>query len=303
MSTMRVTQSLLTARTVRNIQNAQRRMFDLQEQLATGFRINSPSDDPTGTQRALNARTAIGKNEQYLNNISRVGPQLLETGTTIQTVVDNMRRANELAIQGATGTQTSQQFNAIAEEVNQLLEENLVSANLRTNNRYLFSGTRTLTPAFEAERDANGDITSVNFMGNTEKIRVAISDGVTANVNEDGQTVFQSEQDVFQLLIDLRDNLLAGDQGAVQDRLAEFPVAENQLLSALSRVGAIENRLERVTRDTEDFTLQFQQTLSDAIDADFAETIINLNVESNAFQAALIASARVIQPSLLDFIR
>ncbi len=303
MSTVRVTQGLLTSRTVRNIQNSQRRMFDLQQQLATGYRIKSPSDDPSGSQRALSARTAIGKNEQYLRNINRVGPQLVETETTIQTVTDKLRRAKELTVQGATGTQGATEFGAIAEEINQILEQTLSSANLRTNNRYIFSGTRTLTPAFEAERDADGRITQVNFMGNTEKTQLAVSDGVTIDVNEDGHTVFQQQQDVFQLLIDARDNLVTGDQEALQDRLAEFPVAEDQLLSGLARVGSVENRLERVVMDTEDFTLQLRQTLSDTIDADFAETIINLNVETNAFEAALVASARVIQPSLLDFIR
>jgi flagellar hook-associated protein 3 FlgL len=115
--------------------------------------------------------------------------------------------------------------------------------------------------------------------------------------------VFQSSQDIFQTLIGIRDDLLAGDQSSLQNaRLTELDVAREQFSQAQSRVGAVQNRLDRTELEIEDFQVQLQELLSDSIDADFAEVLINLNAQSNAFQAALSAAARAIQPSLLDFI-
>jgi len=98
--------------------------------------------------------------------------------------------------------------------------------------------------------------------------------------------------------------LLAGDQASLQNaRLTELENARAQLGQALARIGARQNRGQRTTVEIEDFVLSSQELLSDTIDADFAETIVNLNAQNNAFQAALSAAAQVIQPSLLDFIR
>jgi flagellar hook-associated protein 3 FlgL len=160
-----------------------------------------------------------------------------------------------------------------------------------------------MEPPFVATRDASGNITAVAYEGNDERIQVAISDGITVDANEPGSAVFLSEQDLFQVLIEVRDSLYAGNQAAVQNQLlADLGQGMDQLLTSMARVGAIQNRLERSSDDMQEFGVQLQTALSDTIDADYAETIMNLNAQSNAFQAALNAGARVIQPSLLDFV-
>ena len=85
-------------------------------------------------------------------------------------------------------------------------------------------------------------------------------------------------------------------------RLIEIDNLREQLLSGVARVGAVQNRVERTSANIDDFIVQLEQVQSDSIDADFAEVTIALNAASNAFQAGLNAAARVIQPSLLDFI-
>jgi flagellar hook-associated protein 3 FlgL len=123
-------------------------------------------------------------------------------------------------------------------------------------------------------------------------------------INEPGSHAFQSSQDIFQMLIDIRDNLLAGDKTGLQnERLEELSTAQNQILVSTAALGATQNRLDRLTANTDDYIQQLQTALSDAIDADYAETVLNLNAQTNAFQAALNAAARVIQPNLLDFLQ
>ncbi len=307
MGSIRVTQRILVDRVLNNISAANLRLLKLQDQLATGQRVNTPSDDPLAARRAINARSEIAKNDQYLTNISTISPQLLETETAIRTSVDIVQRVRELTLQGANDTNGQEQRDAIAIEINQLLENLLVQSNTITNGRYIFGGTRTLNEPFAATRDSNGDITAVSFEGNAEQINIEISEGTTVVSNVPGDSVFNSTsastEDIFQVLIDVRDNLFAGDTAALQDRLGELETAEDQLLVSTARIGAITSRIERVDSNLQEINVQLADVLSDNIDADFAEVTLNLNAQSNAFQAALTAGARVIQPSLLQFLQ
>jgi len=304
MSTLRVTSSLMVHRVLRNLSRQTNRILSLQEQLATGLRVNAPSDDPMATRLAIDTRAAIGSGEQYQANIQSATPLLAETESTVSTALEYLSRASQLAQQGSNGTYNQDQRDSIAIEVNQLLEGLVATANHETNGRYIFAGTRTQTVPFEVARNAAGEITGVTYQGNDERTEVAVADGVRVYTNETGSDVFQAGQDVFQTLIGIRDNLRAGNTEAIRStNLTEVADATQQLLRSQARVGAVQNRLERASADIEEFIFQYKSLLSDTIEGDYADTLINLNAQSNAYQAALNAAARVIQPSLLDFVQ
>ena len=306
MGAVRTTQRLLIDRVLNNLNLQQRRILALQEQLATGQIVNRPSDDTLATRRAVSARTEVTKNEQYITNISNLGPGLRETETSLTTLVDVVQRARELTLQGANGTNEQLQLDQLAIEVDQLLESTLVESNHSSNGRYIFGGTVTKTEPFTPTRDANGGITAVGYIGNDQTFKLEVQDGIQVDANEPGSRVFTasgvSGADVFQTLIDIRDNLRSGDAGALQTRLGELTSAQDQLLISLARVGSIQNRVEQVDSNLQDINLQLLDVVSDNIDADYAETIVELNAQSNALEASLNAGARVIQPSLLNFL-
>jgi len=300
---MRVTQQLMVNRVLSDLNNQTGHLLTLQEQLSTGLKVNAPSDSPLAARRAVNIRASIAANEQYMTNISSVGSQLTEATTSLQTVVDALTRAQELTVEGANGTNSQTQLTQIASEINALLEGVLAEGNHQTNGRYIFAGTRTLNAPFAATRDSEGKITGVTYEGNDKSYEIAIGDGAAVTINESGNDAFRSSQDIFQLLIDIRDNLLSGDQASLQgDRLAEIADARDQLLISMAKLGAVQNRVEAVSSNAENTISQLESALSDNIDADYAETVVSLNAQSNAYQAALSAAARVIQPSLLDFV-
>ncbi len=307
MGIQRVTQRALVTRVLTNISDHQKKILTLQDQLATGLKVNRPSEDPLAARRAIDSRMEKAKLEQYLSNISTVGPTMAEAGTSLLSAVDIIQRSLELTLQGANGTNGQEQLDVIAGEINQLLEAMLDEANHQTNGRYVFGGTRTTAPPFEATRDANGDITAVAYVGNDENIRVEISEGELVPVNVSGEDAFMSTSastvDILDTLIQTRDNLLAGNTNGLTTRLDEMNKAQDQLLRASSQLGAAENRLARTDENTRTILLQLEKVISDNIDADFAEVTVELNAQSNAFQASLSAAARVIQPSLLDFLR
>ena len=299
----RVTQGLLVQRTLINLNQQLRRISILQERLATGRRVNRPSDDPIDARRAMNLRTIIAKNEQFQANISDSGPHVEESATTILNMVDIVLRALELTTQGANEVVGQPQLDALALEINELLEAAVVAGNHRSNNRSIFAGTRTLADAFDVTRVA-GRITAVTYAGNDQSIEINISEGVRSDINVTGDDVFQSNIDIFAMLIGIRDDMFAGDQANLRNvRLADLATGREQLLGAVAQIGAVQNRLDRVLNNLQDSNIGFQELLSEKIDADFAETVLGLTVAETALNAALNAAARVIQPSLLDFIR
>lgn len=299
----RITQGLMAQRNLSNINYQLNKLMQLQNQLSTGMKVSAPSDDPLAARRAINIRSVLAKNEQYISNISSAGPQLTESTTTVQTMLDELLRARELATEGANGTYDSRQRANLAEEVNQILEDMVNLSNHQTNGRFIFGGTRTTASPYTVTRDGAGRISGVTYGGNDEYVQLQVADGVQVAINEPGSRVFQGSQDIFQVMISLRDDLLNNQPANIQNvRLAELQSTQEQLLSSLARVGGIQNRMENAASDDEDYSVRLQQTLSDNIDVDYAETMVNLNMQSNAFQAALNAGARTIQPSLLDYV-
>lgn len=307
MSVGRVTQQMLVQRVLANLTRQTRRIADLQEQLATGQRVNKLADDPLAARRAVRARAESAAVSQYLDSINNARPWLADTETTVRTAVDVINRAHELGLQGANQTNAQEQRDALAEEVNQLLEQLLALGNRQTNGRYLFGGTRTDVAPYDATRNGVGEITAVTYLGNEERITVPISEGVSVPTNEPGAGVFSpgtnGSADLFTTLISLRDDLRAGNFTGIQSGLSALDDGRTQLLNTLARLGAVQNRLDLTDQNLQDIRLTLQQVISDNLDADFAETVLQLNAQTNAYQAALNASARVIQPSLLDFIR
>ena len=304
MGVRRVTQGIMINQSLRDLSSQTRGVLKLQKQLATGLKVNAPSDDPLSARRSINVRTSMSKNDQYMANISSISPQLTETDSSLSTMVSILQRVRVLTLEGANGTNSQTQRDTIAKEIDQLLESSLSEANHQTNGRYIFAGTKTLETPFVATRDADGNITAVTYQGNDEKTEISIGTNVSVEINQTGIDAFNDTQDIFQMIIDIRDDLKSGDGNSLQTtRLSELTTAQNQLLKVLSSNGAVQNRLERTTTNLEDYNLQLETVRSDNIDADYAETVIRLNAQSNAYTAALNAAGRVIQPSLLDYLQ
>ncbi|MCX8064887.1 MAG: flagellar hook-associated protein FlgL [Candidatus Hydrogenedentes bacterium] len=307
MGAIRVTQRMLVDRILSNLAYQSRRILSYQEQLATGNKVNRPSDNPLNVRSAISARVRIYQNEQYLSNITSARPYLNESESAVMTVMNVVQRAKELALQGANGSNSQLQRNQIATEVNQLLESALKEANHQTYGKYIFGGAVTMTKPFQETRGLSGEINSVSYVGDDNYIYVEISEGSQVNINLTGREVFlptiTGSTDIFQALADLRDNLRTGNVSALQQRIDELTRAINQLSLALAKIGAITNRMETTEQDLESANIELRRVISDNIEADMAEVIVNLNSQTNAYQSALNAASKVIQPSLLDYIR
>ena len=295
---LRVTQHAIAYGATANLQETLARSQRTQEKLTSGKEISRPSDSPSDVHTALEYRASIRRADQLVRNADD-GLAMLGTADTALTDTSNlMRRARDLAVQGANSTLTAGGREAIAVEIDQLRQQAISLANTTYLGRPLFSGTAS--PA------VGGDVAYApagTYNGNAAAIMRTIAPNESVQVNLTGTDVYgPAGSDLFTTLGKLADDLRT-NPAAVGTNIASIDTAFTRVTSALATVGARVNRVEAVRNQTA--TAQGQQTdrLNGIESIDIAKTIMDLQMQQTAYQAALAATAKVIQPSLMDFLR
>lgn len=308
---MRITNNMLINNMMNNISNNLVRMDKYQDQMSTGKKIRVPSDDPVVAARALKLRTDVSEVEQYKRNIKDAQSWLDITETALGSLGDVLQRARELAVEGANGTNTPEDTQKIAAEAKQLKDQLIHIANTAYAGRYIFSGFKTDQKGIvDTPEDTNYGLFGIDI-GNGKNINyeIGIGDSITVNVlggdlfNGGNQAVAGSEGKMIQTFSKFIAFLEVGDTGGISGLLSEFDTDMNNLLRVRADVGARQNRLELTANRLDSDTINFTKLMSENEDADVAETIMNLQNEENVYRASLAAGARIIQPTLVDFLR
>jgi len=300
----RITQESLNRTTLSNINLNYKKMQEIQEKLSSGKQINRPSDDPSGARKVLGLRAEELQVQQFLDNTETAKEQINYTSNTLESIQELFLKIKNLAIQAGNDTLGQSDRNIIANELDELLESVLQNANTDNNGRYIFSGTKTLTSAFTATRDSNGNISSVSYNGNNEEIKYQIGPDTFIQVNLPGGKLFQDNK-AFSTLVSLRDSLKAStfDPTAFSNLRNTLDTATNALSTEITRFGAKANRLEMTTNSLGNSQTALKELISYTEDADIASLIMDLKHQENVLQSSLKTGAMVIQPTLLDFLR
>lgn len=298
---MRVPSSTFSDTVAMQLQQLFARQTQLQNEVATGQRITDPSDDPAALSRLLSLESQKQGIQQFVRNQGRamqVSQSVFSSLSGLKTISD---RAGELATLGSSET-NSDSYSAYAAEVNQLIEEAVQDGNSRLGPDYLFGGTKTDAPPFEATRDASGNITSVTYNGAATSAEIQTSEGTLISPYTNG-AVNQQLGDFVNNLVALRDALTNQDATAVQAAASSLHGSEDDLLVAISGVGAVQTRLEADgTQNSARFT-DLETLISQDADADLAQTLVKFQQTQNAYQAALQSGAQVMHLSLLDYLQ
>ncbi len=187
--TLRITQGMLYSRALGDVQRGLYRYSQLQQQVATGRRINRPSDDPAAALRILPIRNDIRDLEQLSGNVSLARETLNTGAASLEDASAVMQRVRELTTQAANGTIGASDRQSIGAEVEQLLSQLVGIGNSRRGDRYLFGGTENGIAPFEMVTE-NGR-TRVAYRGNRENLDVEVAPGVNTALNVPGDRIFQ----------------------------------------------------------------------------------------------------------------
>jgi flagellar hook-associated protein 3 FlgL len=296
MAITRITQNMMAGRSNLSLQTALSRLSRTQEQLTTGRILNKPSDSPADTTSAMRLRSKLADQDQYSRNISNGQGWLSSIDTALQTTLGTVNRASDLTVQALNGAnQSPSARNAIATEIDQLRQSLISTANTTYLGRPVFGGITSGAVAY----DATGA-----YVGTPGSLDRTIAPGVKVPVNVDGTAAFgPAGADLFQDLTDLSNALRLGDMTTVQAKLSSLQTAHTRVTTTLADVGVRASRFEKADQTILDSKLQMATALSDLENVDIAEATMNLKMQELAYQTALASTARLVQPSLSDFLR
>jgi flagellar hook-associated protein 3 FlgL len=279
----------------------------LRLQTATGKRVLSPSDDPPSAARSTLLKLRLENNQQLVSSVNQALEWIDASESGLSTVQRILADARLVVLQGANATQSAESRSALAQRLNQLLDELASTSTLQYGGDYLYSGERFDVPPYTFTRDGDGLITGLvaetNINGRVERL---VDQNFKVEVNATPASVFGVDDparvDIFQVLIDARDALLANDGDAAAALVTDLQDGEDQVTAAIAGLGATTVQLQGMLDRLDRRELGIEEEISDAEDADLAETLIDLQNQEVVLEAALRATARVNQLSLFDYI-
>ena len=278
--------------------NNNRDLNQAMQQIATGQKLNSLSDDPAAVASLVGLRSQSSSNTQYLQNISSLTGSLQVADSTMSSVVEALTSTMTLGVEGANGTLNATNKQAIALQVQGLQQQMLSLANTSYSGRYLFSGTATTTAPFTLDSSAAD---GVQYHGNANRNSVEISTGQAMPINLPGSQLFtQPGNDVFKSLQDLYTALQnGGDVGSatteVQGALAYVTTQRTFYGNSIARLNTAQTFLNQEQ-------LQLTQTESSTLSVDMAKAITDLSQTQTTQAALLAAGGKISQSTLFDYL-
>lgn len=308
------------------VRNARLNRFALtqtQAQISSGKRLLSVADDPTDAKRILELRGAAASVGQFRRNIESARARLEPVESALSSLNDILTRLRELAVSADT---EEGQFDLIKPEVEQLYDEIVRIANTRSSHGYLFAGFATdAAPFTKVGNFVDGIVDEatpdpdVVFSGDAGVVRIQIGEASTIAVNVTGSAVFEGDfsapsgtdsgrVNIFDVVRELRNRLEDPGNPAFSvpgpaEMIDELDLAINQVLEVRSRIGADLNRLDITDSQLQSLEIIHEAERSALEDVDLIRASTELAQRETVYQASLAVTARVLQPSLLDFLR
>ena len=311
---MRVTQSMLSNNLIRNLSNSYGKMSKLQEQLQTGSKINRPSDDPVTAVNGMGYRRDLAKVEQYQRNMITANSWLDTTDESLNQVGEQIKRVRELVTQAANDTNTPDEREKMKMEIDQIRQQIQDVANTKIGDSYIFSGTNTGQPLYIPATPPNADgskIMNPDVKVPEGEVKIEIYDGIQLQVNTPGQNLFKDIDDLMGKISGLLGDPNStgeeiGDALGGVDKLGtgdDITAIHNKVLAAQADIGARQNRVEMMDNRLSLREVSVTKQISDNEDVDYAKAITELVTNESIHQAALSVGSKIIQQTLVDFIR
>lgn len=287
----RVTHRMLSDTAIRGFQRNLSNNQRIQEQLASQKRINRPSDDPSGTTAAMQLRSQDTLTTQYLSNIDFAGGRLATADNALQDIVHQVSTAKTIAVNAQNSALPDSSRSALAAQLRSIQATVIEDYNATWLGRPIFGGTVPGSAALEADG---------TYIGNDEPVTARIGRQVSVRTDVSGTAAAAGTLPA--LLGDLADNI---DNGAVdvngyQDAL---DAALKTLTAALGDVGARAAQVDGAKARLNTEQVDLRARISEREDVDLPSAAIALQSSQVAYQASLGAAAKVLQTSLLDYLR
>ena len=297
----RVTQLMTSQTVLANLENQFNQLSTTTDELSSGLKISQPSDDPYGASVALQLNDAISSLGQYSTNVQDGTAWAQTAGTALTDISNVIQTVQGLVVEGGGGTLSQSQMTSAASEVNQLIDQIKQDANTTYDGNYIFSGSALETQPYQTgSNDA--------YQGNTGSVSRQIGPGVSVSVNVSisqllGNGTSANDGLLLDTLRTISSDLSSGNTSALQSTdLDNLQSNQGTLEQMQATMGALSSRLQLASSRITTTTSDDQSALASDQDTDMATAAVTYSTEQAAYEAALKASASIVQSSLLDFL-
>lgn len=291
----RVTNATQTLNAQNNLQANLQRQAALYDQATSRRLITKPSDDPTATASALSVRSDQAATAQYARNADNGDAWLTTADSTLTSVESIMGRVRDLTLQGSNdGALSKEAKEAIATELDGLKKSLLSLANTTYLGRSVFAGNSNAGVAFQP------DYTFTGAPGSTVERRVGPDS--TVRVDSDGSAVFGAgASSVFALIDNTVSDLRTGVNTG--PRLAEIDDRMKAIVGEHAQIGGRQTRIDKAKDTLAVSTNSLEAQRAGIEDVDLSKVLLDLKTQDVNYQTAIAVTAKVLQPTLMDFLR
>jgi len=281
------------------IEQTQQQINSDLQQIASGQRVNAPSDDPAAAAMLVRNAGQTAAADQFLRSIHSVLGEMQNADSTLSSVVTTLQRAISLGVEGANGTLNSSDRASLAAEV-QGIQASLVGlANLSYQGNFVFAGTATQTAPYVLDATSSS---GVRYVGNSGANTVTVGDHFTVQTNLPGSQMFSSPgQDVFQAVQDLITSLQSGTN--IDAAVSEVSTAYAHINAQRVFYGNAINQLNSQETYLNSETTQLAQQQNNIGGADLSKVISDMVNAQTSRQATLQAVSLTQQTNLFNYIK
>ncbi len=297
---MRVDPNLYTGVNA-SIQQSEASLQTAVNQLSSGKRVATPSDDPLAFANDLRSVASSVTVDTYTKNTQSVMAQAQIADSALSSVVTSLTQAISLGTEGGNGTLTSTQRASLAQQVQGLLAQVASQANTTSNGRAIFAGTAGTATAFVADpASANG----YTYQGNSDSNQAQVGQSFSVAVNIPGDQIFTSSSG--NVLGALQSMVTALGSGTT----ADIASATSAVSSAIAHVDGIRamygNTVNQLTTENDYLsqeTVSLTSQQDSLVDIDTATAATNLTQAQTAQSAVLAMAAKILPTSLLNYLQ
>ena len=284
------------------IGNTQAKFNKLSQQIQSGKRVSSITDDAVAARGIIKANSQLGDIETYVANLKQADNELTQTDSTLKSVSDKLQEAYDLAMTVANGTNGEEQLEAYRQQLDSIIESVTALANTKYGDQYLFSGTRTTTPAYTKTDDG------LTWNGNDEARYALIGQDQKEQINFSGYDIFGDAQ--VQTDPATGEKTVTGD-GAFKalesddvdtEKARETLTGLNEgieyVTGSRTKAGALGSQFDDLQTTYTNDTLNIKQLRSNLEDVDLPSAISSYQ----ALQASYQMFSQTMNVSLLNYI-
>lgn len=294
---MRVTQGMMYNSYINDMSSRQDSMYTLNNEVATGLKLNAPSDDPLGTSQLLSSKSALSGLDQTGRNVDSAVSYLNTAEGSLNSAKDLLTSIHEIAIQGASDTENASSRSNLASVVKSLYDQLISVANTQVGGRYIFSGFKTDTAAFDSSGNFQGDANSYQVNTGSSNMTVGVNGGEVFK-----GTGLVGGVDVLQSVSNLVTALNNNDTAGIQSAISSVDASSSQVINAVSDIGARSSRLSSIQNDLSNSKLEVQKTISNLQDADLTKVVSQLQLGQIALQASMASAGKIFSLNIFNYL-